>query len=329
MNQPDLSDADGTSAPIDLSGVDPTRWDETRRRVAILREWCAKKRHPRSECDEAAAKMGVSVGQFVRLVAVWKTHGDAVRVSGANRRRGAILTSSALPQATLDAIDGTITELGPAAGFTSIRDEVSRRCRDAGTQPPSDSMVHYMLMRARRDVGPGRDVGDGRLLVGHVDLLLPIDNGLGATVIPALMLAVEEDSRIVVAHRLLRSPPPWDDEVASILVEVSGLRPTGSDRVITVAGDLNPPQGTRVTRAGGPRLLAHVLGSHLDTLPLRHQRTRVGEVRRAPGDPVSSSDAELAVAAAITAHNDRLAVARSANLSGTQSFSQPKGAAPG
>jgi hypothetical protein len=306
MSEPGSSGADASSAPIDLSGVDPTRWAETRRRVAILREWCAKPRHSKAEAIAAAARMGVSIGQFNRLVATWKAHEDVVRISGANRRRGAAQAHSSLPQATRAAINGAITTLGPDASFTSILAEATRLCRTAATPTASYGMVHYLIMRARRDRGSPSEGRSGRLLVGHVEALLPISDDKGGSLTPTLLLAVEEDSRRIVAHRLLTHPAPWTSDLASLLAEIAQDPRSDSRVIVAVAGDLDLPDGADVVRAGGPRLLAPVLGSHLDTLPLRHQRTRQGETRRVPGDPVSKLDAHLAVNAAIRAHNDRL-----------------------
>jgi hypothetical protein len=307
MSEPHPTGADDLSATVDLSQVDPTRWAETRRRVAILREWCAKPRHSKAETKAAAARMGLSTGQFNRLVASWKAHGDAARISGANRRRGAAQSQSSLPTATRAAIDGAIAALGPDAGFTSIREEAARRCREAATPTASDGMVHYLIMRARRDRSSPKAVASGRLLVGHVEVLLPISDEEGASSTPTLLLAVEEDSRRIVAHRLMTHGAPWTGDLASLLAEVAQRPGSYGHPIVAVAGDLDLPNGVDVVRVGGPRLLAPILGSHLDTLPLRHQRTRPGEIRRVPGQPVSKFDAHLAVNTAIRAHNGRLA----------------------
>lgn len=291
---------------IDLSGVDPTRWAETRRRVGIIREWCAKRRHTKAEGIAAATRLGLSVGQFNRLVASWKAHGDALRISGSNRRRGASTGTTALPAATRAAIDAAIATVGADAAFQAVRDEAARRCRDAGTPEASEGMVHYLLMRARRDGAHRARADSARLLIGHVQALLPVSDGEGGAGIPTLLLAVEEASRRVIAHRLTIHGAPSANAVDSLVNEVREGQPTDRRGEIVVAKDLATSPQEGIKHGGGPRLLASILGSHLDTLPLRHQRARPGETRRAPGQPVSPEDAHTAVSSAVDAHNRRL-----------------------
>lgn len=250
--------------------------------------------------------MGLSVGQFTRLVASWKAHGDAVRVSGSNRRRGASIGTSALPAATRAAIVEAIAAMGTDAGFQDIRREAARRCLDAGTPEASEGMVHYLLMRARRDTAPKLNDDCNRLLIGHVEVLLPIAKRHPTTDMPTLLLAVAEAGRRIVAHRLVIDDASLSKAAHSILREVQRTRAADRDATIVVAGDLPIASSAAFHREGGPRLLAAILGSHLDTLPLRHQRRRAGEVRRAPGKPITRSDALAAVAAAVAAHNSRV-----------------------
>lgn len=289
---------------IDLTGVEPTQWVETRKRVQVLRDWCAKARHSEQERADAAAKMGVSVGHFARLVMVWRAHGDPKQISGANRRRGAAANSNGLSGETRSRIDAAIKTLGAHASYTQIRQEAARRCQAAGVPEASEGMVHYMVMRARRDA-PSQQHSTGRVLVGQVHVLLPLESPDGGVRIPKLLLAVEEGTRRIIGHNLV-TPDEQAEQVTSLLKEITAPRSPAHRPTIVLARNLPAPQRVAVVRKGGARLLSPTMGSHLDTLPLRHQRARPGETRKAPGKAVSEADALLAIHFAVAAHNARL-----------------------
>lgn len=52
---------------LDLSGVDPLRWPEIRRRVAVLQSFAALDRPRAADRQAHAAQLGVGVAQFMRL----------------------------------------------------------------------------------------------------------------------------------------------------------------------------------------------------------------------------------------------------------------------
>lgn len=182
---------DAGATDIDLMGIDPLHWADTRERVAILRGWCANARHSRSEALAAAARMGVTVSHFYRLVSAWKKHRDARLVSGHNGRRGDTRDQHGARPVTDNAraiMDRVIGRRGTEARFTDVRAEVRSECAAAGIAPPSSGLVHKAMMRARQAqsgaaAGPIDDVA-----VAVVECLLPVMAGDGTVATPELVL---------------------------------------------------------------------------------------------------------------------------------------------
>ncbi|MDH7971291.1 hypothetical protein QH494_03785 [Sphingomonas sp. AR_OL41] len=305
MTDPATAGAEGAPAPIDLTGVDPIHWAEARRRVAILRDWCAVKRHSRAQCVAAAVRMGVSVKHFERLVVTWKRFGEARRISGSGSRRGETRASHAMPAATRTAIDEAISALGPAARFTDILAEVERRCRDADTPPPSYGMIHYVLMRTRSVQAPGGESQPCEIRIARVACVLPVALDGRVEFTPELVLAVGAPDGIILGHRTA-----FDGDVVVAAAEViRDIVDMGGNTPVFVAANLvgalhaatATDAGTQINAATTSELLITLLGSHIDSIPIRHRRG--ARVRAWPAEPLCEVDWKMAIEQAVAAHN--------------------------
>ena len=305
-------------ADVDLTGIDPVHWAETRERVAILRAWCANGRHPRSEALAAAERMGVTVSHFYRLVAAWKKHRDARRVSGHPTRRGDTREPRSDPTEAQAIMNRVINERGTEARFTDVLTEVRSVCARAGVAAPSSSLVHKMMMRARQAPASGMAWAVDDVALAVVNCLLPVIADGGTVDAPDLVLAVERPGGIIVGHHLVTS-----GNATAEAREMLACLTASTDRHLLVAAtlagavDLDAESvGSDISPTGTPRARAHearievvrrstllstTLGSYIDSIPIRHRR----RPDRAPGPwkPLSPADAVAAVDLAVAAHN--------------------------
>ncbi|WP_174290973.1 hypothetical protein [Sphingomonas bacterium] len=322
-----------TTADVDLAGIDPVHWAETRERVAILRAWCANGRHPRHEALAAAARMGTTVSHFYRLVATWKRHRDARLVSGHSTRRGDTRHAQAIAAAAQAIITRVIDARGTEARFTDVLAEVRSECAAADVTPPSSGLVHKMMMRARQSSTGGTTGKADDVAVAVVSCLLPVALNGGTVDAPELVLAVERPGGIIVGHRMVIG----EDVVAEARTLLGDLAARAGGRILVAApladavnqGAVNqgavdqdavdqdavgdepnaapPPlviaQDARIEVSSRSTLLSTMLGSYIDSIPIRHR----GHATRAPGPwrPLSPADAVAAVDLAVAAHNAR------------------------
>lgn len=314
---------------IDLSGVDPVHWAETRRRVEILRQWCAVPRHTKADGEAAAARMGVSAKHFARLVTAWRKHGDAVRISGHPARRGDRRMFRTLSDSTVEAVTTAIERLGPRARSGDIEREAARLCALADVPPPSTGMFHNLLMRARQ-LAPGsptRGDSDGtsppalrgrdgerdegrRVLIGRVSIRLPIQCGDDVHFEPDLLLAVRADGSAIIGHRLV-TKNDLETDAQALIFEILASRGELHIGGLTIAREL--ADGVRLFRGSEPlgpqglvisgtsRLLSNLLGSYIDSVPIRHNRRPSSAIKLI--EPLTLDDGERAVRLAIEGFN--------------------------
>lgn len=291
---------------IDLSGVDPRRWAETRRRIGIIREWIAGGRHSKQEGAEYAERIGLSYKQFMRLVSAWKKHGEPARLDGAGMKRGAT-RESRMPPVTRQAVMDAIAALGPDARFVDVVREAERRSREAGTHAPSAGMIHYMLMRARQQAGPR--AGAPEVLIGRIGCRLPMIDGEEVTSTPELIVAVLAPEGIIVAHELVLAGD-IDLAFAKVLAQTVPARAGDlRERQVVLGKELSVgrelasclPARFRVAPVGQD--LARLLGSFIGTIPIRHRIRSSKTAPAAVDSPLSVADAIRAIQIAVEAHN--------------------------
>lgn len=292
---------------IDLSGVDPRRWPEIRRRIDAIQGYIALGRRDGARRDEYAAQLGISPMMFLSLVKAWKEHGDAVRLSGSGLDRGRPRAARSLPEATRIAIEEAISALGTDARHVDVVAEANRRCDAAGTKRASSGMVQHLLMRARRDAVP-KD-GKPAILVGRVVCKLPVRIGT-EVVVPDLMVAVMSPEGAILAHEIAGGEGEAE-RLSKLLSSVEGAGTAGCPkRELVIPATLHAARetisGRHATTGPTAGRIANLLGAGIGMVDIAHRRKAT---TGAPSDgspmnaPLTLSEAREAVAVAVGSHN--------------------------
>ena len=94
-----------------MAGIDPERRVEMRRRVRLIRDYVAGPRTAERR-EGAAAELGVTPGQFLRLVRIWRETGSPARLHGAGAPGRARRPTRSLAPGVEAIIGAAIDELG-------------------------------------------------------------------------------------------------------------------------------------------------------------------------------------------------------------------------
>ena len=293
---------------IDLSGVDPRRWPEIRRRIEAIQGYIALGRKDGARRDEFAAKLGISPMMFLSLVKTWKEHGQAIKLAGAGLDRRQPRPARSLPEETRNAIRDAIAALGTSARHVDVVAEANRRCDAIGTKRASNGMIQHLLMKARRDAAPAE--GTPAIFVGRVVCKLPvrIDDEVG---LPDLMLAVMSPEGTIAAHAL--ADCEGEAELLNkVLAGLNGKRARGSvpreliippalHELTPTAGDLPFTKGPTAGR------IAYLLGAGIERVDIAHRRKATTGPTRTDSPmnaPLTREEAAEAVRLAVSVHNE-------------------------
>lgn len=159
----------------DLSGIDPMRRAEARRRIAILDDYLAIQNPAHSQTEAAARKMGVKLSRFYEIVQRWRIRRDPALV-GVGRRGYKASRSDGLTDIVKAIIQDAIEHLGADVPHLDIVREVSKRCADAGQNAPSIGAIWTYVMDSR-SVRPLESPIDADLVIGRVGVKVPISAG--------------------------------------------------------------------------------------------------------------------------------------------------------
>ncbi|BCA58128.1 hypothetical protein [Sphingomonas sp. HMP6] len=293
---------------IDLSGVDPARWPEIRRRVGILDEFVAVHRPPLEVRAAFASRMGLSVSQFLMLARVWRTTRDASAIPGA-RSRNAVATTRRLPARPLEVVRETIDALGPTARRRIVLAEVARRCAAESVATPSDSTVDNLLADARANMVSTPDVA-AETLIDECAVKLPVAQG-AEIIMPRLLIAIALPSRVIMATRVSCDPdiPPSFPDLLTQLDAIGAAIPP--IRAPHYNDDQSGPDQSGNPADDRPSL-RRVLGNRLGNLQIVHRasmaRPGTALVASRHASAITTADAVAAIGAAVSAHNARLVV---------------------
>lgn len=292
----------------DLSGVDPVRWPEIRRRVAILDEFVALRRPSAGTRSRYAERLGLSGSQFLHLARVWRIKRDPASIPGA-RSRIAVKRRPRLPAASTQVAREVIDDLGPFARRRDVLAAVAERSRSAGVSPPSDTTVTKMLAAARTQASPA-DHLTPELLIDGCSVKLPVVCG-EEVVMPRVLVAVALPERRIVAADIGFGPerPPSLTRLmervrtASVAdgtpLRVRAPHVTSAERASIGA---IPPEHARNLPT-----LARLLGDRISDLGIIHQEGKARHARSLVGarhaSPLAPADAVRAIDDAIAAHN--------------------------
>ncbi len=134
---------------LDMSGVDPLRINEVRRRVAVVKSYLTLTGPTDADKNTHAVQLGLSVNQFLALVRAWREHGRAVAISGAGAAKGTPRPNGRrnLPVASKKAAQDVIATLGPEVSLVeTVRLVKERRgSASASAAPSCVSPVHRTI----------------------------------------------------------------------------------------------------------------------------------------------------------------------------------------
>ncbi|WP_156347386.1 MULTISPECIES: hypothetical protein [unclassified Sphingomonas] len=291
---------------IDLSGVDPMRRVEVRRRIAVVRSFVALAAPDDNDVRRHAAMLDLSINQFKALVRAWRSQpsADSVAQSGRSKGKPRPVGPRQLDAEVKATAEAAIAGLSPTATIAQATAAVAAACEARGLAAPKATTVWKMMIAARQmQVDPA---GCGVVVVGRCWIRLPVLDG-DDLVTPSVALVVRAyDAAIVGAS--MRSDAATDAALIALARGRSDLktleideRMIGSDPGAAGAiGQTSPASTIR-------RRLSRVLGNRIGKVqPIYKAGAERGPERllRSRKDrPLSKADAAAVIRAAIAAHN--------------------------
>lgn len=289
---------------IDLTGVEPARWPEIRRRIAILDEYVKLSRPAEEVRKEYAKRMGLALSTFMGIARIWREKRSASSIPGA-RSSNSLPTARRINPRSVDIMQRTIADLGPSSRRVHVLQEVERRCVAAGVVKPSNSTITNMLdkMRTAADAPMGFAP---EILIDECAVRLPAAHG-SDIYMPHVLVAVALPQGTIVAADIGGGPndPPSVSRLAERLDEVL---PASEHPLPIRAPHLNPMERAMIgaTDAANPTL-RRVLGARLDGLGLIYQESKARPtatlVRARNSSILGKDDVQRAIWSAIKAHN--------------------------
>lgn len=296
---------------IDLTGVDPARWPEIRRRAVLLDEYVGLKERPLGVRREYADRMGLSLSHFMQVVKIWRGSRSAAHLPGARSKVG-IAKPRRLPPRTIEMVQGTIRDLGPMARRVTVIAEVQRRAATMGIDPPSNSTITGFLSDARADMNGPADL-EPEILIDDCSLKLPVASG-NSVVMPRVLMAMRLPEREILDLEV--SFDPDEAPSAAVLADKLSARMDATARVLPKrAPHLDPAIGMAIgaqtdSPTGAPTL-NRVLGAKLGDIDVVYQlsKARASEslLNARHSRRIGPVDAINAIRRAVVAHNDKVA----------------------
>ena len=294
----------------DMTGVDPLRRQEVRRRVAAVRSFAAIDAPTDVDRRAHADRLGLSVNQFLALVRAWREHGRAAALAASGKGRGSSRTTGPrhLPTASKAAALEVIATLGPDTPHVEAERLVRARCQALQVRPPSSSTIWNMIMAGRRDAAPLPSPAGIIVATVHAKLPVLVD---AAIVLPALTLAVNAtDGAIVAAAR------QGVDSSAAIATYIDARREAGPlmiDREVAdrIAGEIGP--GAHAVAPSAARTaLAKSLGRGFGSIDILYQRRHGSAAERVlrslKDQALSPEDGAAVLGGEMRSHNARRGV---------------------
>ena len=188
---------------LDLSGIDPLRRGEVRRRIGVLDRYLAIKRPTRADAERHAGEIGIGVAQFYRLAKAWRLHSKPQMV-GVGERGRPRTRRDGVPEKSRSIVVEVIGERGADAKLADLLREVARRCEAAGTVTPSRGALWTYVMDARA-TSPIRTNEPRRIVVGRVWAELPTLHGDG-NMFPEVTIAMLLPERTIIGSDVSLDP---------------------------------------------------------------------------------------------------------------------------
>lgn len=294
---------------LDLSGVAPLRWAETRARVATIESFIAIEYPTEAERLEHASRLGLGKTQFLGLVRAWKAHGTAVSLAGTVRERASRHHWRSISERRERIMAETLDRLGPDVKLVQATKAIEDAFGAEGLVSPSRQTIWRRLMAVRAVRGSASGAGD--VIVAKCFLELPtlVD---AETILPSLVLAADAVDGMILAWAI-----GFDQVDINAINDVlrtmePGTVVTAEDRLGIASVDL-PGQLQITTHGTARRILARVIGKRLGQLGLRYGAGGkcADRLLTAKSDQaLSIGDAAIVIDEAIREHNLRRAADR-------------------
>lgn len=200
----------------DLSGIDPLRVPEVRRRIAALEAYLSISSASTADAVKLGKSVGLSHAQFQRLARVWRDHRNP-NLLGVGPRGRSKRDYGITPRA-IEIAHETIALSAPEDRVTEISAAIEARCAEEDVARPSRPTI-WNYVRAARKTAPVS--GPPRIVIGRMWFHLPmLDRPVDA--MPTLFAATLLPEGIVLAHRISTDPmiPP---SVSDLISEVGSL----------------------------------------------------------------------------------------------------------
>lgn len=305
---------------IDLSGVDPTRWPEIRRRVEILDEYCTIPERSQRSRRAFAQRLGLGEAHFSYLAQIWRERRNPADLPGAQAHHQP-KPGNRLPVASTNIARDVIADLGAMARRRDVLVEVTRRCAEAGIVAPSNATITNMLAAARAQLDQPTTF-EPEILIDSCAAKLPAAHGEGV-ILPRLLVAVQLPERVIVAYEMSLDPAV----APSVEGLMSRLRAAGApegqpmriraphlgDIEQAAIGAIVPP-GRPAGLPTLPQLLGPAIGGVGIVFQLSRAKPaeRLAKVRNVTA--LSAQDVRTAIDHAVAAHNGRRPPAASFTL---------------
>ena len=299
----------------DLSGIDPMRWKEVRRRIDIVKGFVAIARPTPGQRIEFSNRLGLSRSTFDRIVKAWKRTGNAVVMKGHGPdrfRRWSATRSDASRDAVVALVKDVVDRLGTETAGATVTREVEDLCSRAGLPVPPVSTTWHMIQAARRasavDLRARRE-----LVIGRCLLKLPMDTDAGIR-FPIVTLAITSPERMVLGFAVRTD----DDEntaeaellerlAAEGLVDRQVVASTRADARVREVVDRHAVTMRDETPARTAHLVGRLVTNRLGLIAVVVRRSRVIPAERAVLNSVQDyfdpADLETAVGYAVERHN--------------------------
>jgi hypothetical protein len=296
----------------DLSGVDPVRVPEARRRIAAIRSYMALPNPTTADAIRIGESVGLSRWRFVRLVRLWREHHDARRLV-MDRRNNSGPTSLLDPVAATIVSD-VIREMGADAKLATVAERIEARCAAAGVKAPVRPTIwHHMRKMRAASAAPAS--GPPRIVIGRMWFPLRVE-GLPIDAMSMALIAVMLPERIIVAHRVsvgMETPASVTDLVGDIadrqvaegngrpLLIEAGDRHAAADQLYLMGlAQMRPHRRSLQIE------ISKAFGGRLDQLKALYRPSRASAVKKPKtrqAQPLTKAEAIHAITTAIDANN--------------------------
>jgi len=301
---------------IDLSGVDPLRRREARRRVEILNRFLAIDSPTTADAARHAEEIGIGVPQFYRLAKAWRIHRDPGSV-GAGKVGTRRTRRDGIDPLAKSIVSAVIADVGADAPHEEISIEVVRRCEAAGVRPPSRGVLWTYVMdcRATSPINTGQP---RRVVLGRVWAKLPTRHAEDE-IFPEMVLALLLPDRLILGTDISCNPARKASASLALARAFASMSTNFSPvEVLVEAGDADEVAPVHLGRLGTmpqpykasvSRLLSANLGRRIGGLGLLYRQHTAKTGRLLSARSTSAIECELAIAEierSVLAHNEVL-----------------------